>query len=69
MLREILEKNNASNIIPYIPKYGGRSADVVFEFDIDRKHVDDVADKMKQVGGDNICDLETYLLWNDVKTV
>ena len=69
LLQEILEKNHASNIVSYVPKYRDRLADIVFEFDIDRKSVDDVADQMRQVGGDNISILETYLLWDDVKSV
>ena len=69
LLQEILKKNHASNIISYIPKYRDRSADIVFEFGIDRKSVGDVVDQMRQVGGDSIRDLETYLLWDDVKSV
>ena len=69
LLHQILEKNHASNIVSYVPKYRDRLADIVFEFDIDRKSVDDVAEKMRQVGGDTIGTIETYLLWDDVKSV
>ena len=69
LLHGILEKSHASNIVSYIPKYSDRSANIVFEFNIDRKNVDDVANQMRHVGGNNISILETYLLWDDVKSV
>ena len=62
LLRRTLEKNNAFNIIISIPKNSNRSADIVLEFTIYKKNLDDVLDVLRQVGGSNIGSIEPYLL-------